>query len=453
MLITIFRLDIEAFPVHHSCCMIRRILSQFLPLCCVLIVFSDVAIAQQTAPGAGSVKLPGNATLRSLQFEYDVYRAELLKPLKELQKKYDTNLQRLLEKHTKAGELQAVLAVKNEIEGYKEGKSTPADKAKFPELHRLQSIYKETAVKHQAEFDEKVPPVTTAHKARLQALQRRLTQQSKIEDALEVAEALKGLESSESKTPIVATQKPALGSKKNLVKIDFSKSRWWKQVEISEKPEFTKVVKKSDSDPPEISEEYLTVTLVKDNGKAGFQFDLEELFGEPVNHASLSFRMKVEGDVAKVFRGNIGGFFTNSQFGGAAIGTKNWCAFIKNQSGSKKLSCYTYHENMPETQRYGTNINFSQDCDKTVWNHFRITVKNNSVPKKNEDPIPEDGMIELYLNGEKVGSRTDLRFRVVKDLPIKTAFFEFTTNAKEDPADSDIVIHLSGIEIARLDAE
>ena len=158
----IFPLDLLGISVHDFNRMIHKnplpILLCRFAMCCALIGSSHSAIAQQTeGGGAGGVKLPDNATLRSLQFEYDVYRAELLKPLKELQKKYDTNLQRLLEKHTKAGELQAVLAVKNEIEGYKEGKSTSADKAKFPELHRLQSIYKETAVKHQAEFDEKVP--------------------------------------------------------------------------------------------------------------------------------------------------------------------------------------------------------------------------------------------------------------------------------------------------------
>ena len=91
-------------------------------------------------PEIAQLEAQEKPTLSSLKLEFDVKRAELRKPVEELQAKYEDQLNQLLEKVTSAGELEKALAVKAEIEGYKDGKSKPAADG-FPELKRLQGIY------------------------------------------------------------------------------------------------------------------------------------------------------------------------------------------------------------------------------------------------------------------------------------------------------------------------
>jgi hypothetical protein len=124
-------------------------------------------------------------TLNSLRFEFDVKRAELNNPIVELQTKYEEYLGQLLEEVKGAGNLENVLAVKAEIEGYKEGKSKAADGG-FPKLKRLQDTYSEEKARRVAMMNEKLGFVVESHKAKLEALQKALTKENRLDEALAV---------------------------------------------------------------------------------------------------------------------------------------------------------------------------------------------------------------------------------------------------------------------------
>jgi len=140
-------------------------------------------------PISGAQERP---TVESLKLEFDVERAELRKPIQELQTKYEQQLGKLLEEVTSAGELERTLAVKAEIEGYKEGKTKPAGDG-FPELKRLQGIYADVHAQRTAMMKKELGNVVTAYRAKLLALQKELTKERKIEDALAVKAVIDGI--------------------------------------------------------------------------------------------------------------------------------------------------------------------------------------------------------------------------------------------------------------------
>lgn len=131
-------------------------------------------------------------TLNSLKLEFDVKRAELQKPIQELQTKYEEQLNQLLERVTGAGELENAIAVKAEIEGYKDGKSKPAGDD-FPELKRLQGIYADAHAQRVATINKNLGPVVEDYKAKLLALQKALTKEKRLEEALAVKAVIDGI--------------------------------------------------------------------------------------------------------------------------------------------------------------------------------------------------------------------------------------------------------------------
>lgn len=133
--------------------------------------------------------LSENATLEGLKLEYDVARAELAKPIRELQGLYQEQLIQLRDEIKASGDLDKTLAVQKELDTFRDGITAPAGK-EIPKLRDLQSIYLKEFSRRFELANRKLPEVVKAHQASLDLLQRRLTTQGKLEDAIKVKTAM-----------------------------------------------------------------------------------------------------------------------------------------------------------------------------------------------------------------------------------------------------------------------
>ncbi len=152
-----------------------------------------IATALHGIPCHSQDELPETATLGSLWLEYEALSAQTLKPAQELDELYAGNLEKLRTEATESGNLQHVLAVKAELEGFREGASPEAPQD-FPALRRLQGIYRAERSKRLAAAGEARRPLREEYHRKLGALQVRLTRQGKIEEAVEVSKAVAKIE-------------------------------------------------------------------------------------------------------------------------------------------------------------------------------------------------------------------------------------------------------------------
>lgn len=143
--------------------------------------------------GSAQLKLPDNATLDSLNLEYDVTRENLAKPIRDLQGKYQSQLEMLRDKMKAAGELDKTLSINKVLEDFRE-KPTKFAGNDFPELRRLQSIYSDQASRLHALASLGLPKLVEAHKAKLEMLQKQLTQQNELVEATKAKEVLAKLD-------------------------------------------------------------------------------------------------------------------------------------------------------------------------------------------------------------------------------------------------------------------
>ena len=156
----------------------------------VAILSASVGFLSLESRGQDQEKEP--RTLGSLKLEFDIERAELLKPQRELEKAYEAQLSEILKNVTKAGDLEKAIAVRNELNGFKEGKSVAAGDD-FPVLKRVQTIYAKEVEKRKVAMNRDLVGVVKAHKERLLELQKRLTQENKLDEALEVKAVYDGV--------------------------------------------------------------------------------------------------------------------------------------------------------------------------------------------------------------------------------------------------------------------
>ena len=155
----------------------------WLKILVFLLAVGEIAHAQTTDPKNGE------ATLDSLKLEFDIRRAELKKPLDELQQYYEEQLKGLMDVASKAGKLENAIAIKAELENFRDGKSTPAE-PELSELRRLQEIYAKTHAERAASMNVQLRPVLQQYRSQLLSLQKRLTQEQKFEKALMIKEAV-----------------------------------------------------------------------------------------------------------------------------------------------------------------------------------------------------------------------------------------------------------------------
>ena len=123
--------------------------------------FSQEAVSTKQ-PSLDSVRLDFHAELR-----------ETAKPLTELQKKVG-----------EAGDLDAALEVKTELESFR-STLTPEPKVSV-ELRQSQKIYRDTLSRRRGEFQRNVKPVLSGYRGQLAELEGRLTSDGSLEEAVKV---------------------------------------------------------------------------------------------------------------------------------------------------------------------------------------------------------------------------------------------------------------------------
>ena len=148
------------------------------------------------------------STLESLELEYHIQRSKLLAPLTELQDKYVGYLNDLLAEVTKSGELEKVLAVNEELKNYKSGSPKPGPGG-FPKLKQLQEIYAKSSAGHLAKIEKQSAPLVAGFRDKLVALQVKLTQQSKIQEAVQVKARIDKLDASTESVATAKSPEPA----------------------------------------------------------------------------------------------------------------------------------------------------------------------------------------------------------------------------------------------------
>jgi hypothetical protein len=113
-------------------------------------------------------------------------RAPFEAKIKELDAKYDTALARALEASNRAGRLDESLALRGERQRVGDGTGVPAtDGPADPDLLRqLRTTYRAERHKLEAERDLAAAPLLAAHDAKLEAYQKELTTQGKLDEAL-----------------------------------------------------------------------------------------------------------------------------------------------------------------------------------------------------------------------------------------------------------------------------
>lgn len=150
-----------------------------IQLFCVSVILTATGIAQEPEQ------------LKELRFKFEVAIAEERKPLKEFEKQYRAQLQKLEGSMQAAGDLKKLLAAREELKRFGSGNTKG-----FPELERLQGIYKKEkeAIVSKSSGAEK--RVIGAYQKKLSELQKRLTQEGKIDAAVKVAAAIEKLKQS-----------------------------------------------------------------------------------------------------------------------------------------------------------------------------------------------------------------------------------------------------------------
>lgn len=133
-----------------------------------------------------SIKTP---TLKELELEYNVSRSTIIKPIRNLQASYQSQLEKLREEMKTAGNLERILAIDKELKNFRNEKTKQTELG-FQKLNRLQTIYTREAIQRSALAKKKLPIVVADHKRRLQSLQKELARQDKLKEAIEVKEAL-----------------------------------------------------------------------------------------------------------------------------------------------------------------------------------------------------------------------------------------------------------------------
>jgi len=120
--------------------------------------------------------------LKKLRFRFEVAIAEERKPLNEFEKQYRVQLQKLEGRIQAAGDLKKLLTVREELKSFDSGNAKD-----FPELERLQGIYKKERDTIVSKISETEKRVIGAYQKKLSELQKKLTQEGKIDDAVKVA--------------------------------------------------------------------------------------------------------------------------------------------------------------------------------------------------------------------------------------------------------------------------
>lgn len=160
----------------------QRLLSSFLAISAMILPSPGMA---QVDP-AGE---PKPATLNELKFEFDIDRAELIAPLKELDKLYLAQLEKLGQQAQERGALDELIAVRAELARV-EGRLPEEEGSDFPELVKIRAIYKKSKAERTDLMHQRLFPVIERYKGQLEVLRTEQTKQNLLEDAILTNEQL-----------------------------------------------------------------------------------------------------------------------------------------------------------------------------------------------------------------------------------------------------------------------
>ncbi|MCB1237549.1 MAG: hypothetical protein KDM91_20965, partial [Verrucomicrobiae bacterium] len=163
----------------------------------VVLVFVATALFGQTGEGEKGDEKP--VTLNSLRFAFDVRRAELMQPLKELDAFYRQQLEKLREEVQRAAQLENVIAVDAEL-AVLQGRVPEAAGEPFAKLDQLRSIYQREKTERFRKSQQALLALIGQEKARLEALRTELTKKGEIDEAIKARDELKKLTDLETQT-------------------------------------------------------------------------------------------------------------------------------------------------------------------------------------------------------------------------------------------------------------
>lgn len=126
--------------------------------------------------------LRADESLDDLKKQYEAAVAETAESVTAFQARYEEELGKLREKAANAGDLDLVLAVKKEAEGFREGGSPPASQ---DSLRKLQKIYADELAKLSEEKAAVMTQLKSGYLASLKKLEKELTRRQQIEVAVE----------------------------------------------------------------------------------------------------------------------------------------------------------------------------------------------------------------------------------------------------------------------------
>jgi hypothetical protein len=172
--------------------------------------------------------------LATLAQVYEESKAELMKPVTDFHALYAGNLEKLLAEATAAGDLELVLAVKTELEGFRSGETPPAEE-RHARLKQMQDVYRQTLPQRLAQADQALAPLAASYRAKLEELQVALTRQEKIAEALQVKAALEALEAGDA-PPATLAGGGAKTAPSGRVELDIPDRRWPRQAYDPGKP-------------------------------------------------------------------------------------------------------------------------------------------------------------------------------------------------------------------------
>ncbi len=137
--------------------------------------------------------------LNRLKLEFDIDRAELTKPLKELDGLYREQLERLRLDAQSRGRLEEVIAVQAELAAL-EGGGFDERGEDFPDLTKARSIYGKARGEREAAMRQGLLLLIERQREQLLALRTAQTQENRLEEAVRTDQALSDLLALEERT-------------------------------------------------------------------------------------------------------------------------------------------------------------------------------------------------------------------------------------------------------------
>lgn len=148
------------------------------------------------------------------------------------------------------------------------------------------------------------------------------------------------------------------------------------------------------------------------NGGAQWAIDLGANAGEELY---ASYRLRFVGDFDPVLGGKLPGLAGGKGNTGGQIptGRDGWSARIMWRADNAAVQ-YVYHPDQPG--KWGEDLKWKQPFPKAQWVTVETRIKMNTPGRK-------DGVVQSWMNGQLVLSRTDIRFRDVNSFAVDEFYF------------------------------